>query len=159
MQAEAASWSATLVQLTVEKKTILEYLLDSLSRKSNMILLSTGDFSQMINHIILWKNKFWYVHLIWTSCFNDIFFLNGKDKILAAIQFWLPISTFSRFLSSIYQITILEVLHFQIENHRWNLFKQFLFIGKSHLRRIPIRIVNGDIYVDLEHFFFALNPG
>ena len=47
----------------------------------------------MINHIILWKNKFCYAHPVWTSCYNDIF-LNEREKILAAIQFWLPISYF-----------------------------------------------------------------
>ena len=34
----------------------------------------------MINYIILWKNKFCYVHSVWTSCYNDIFFFQWKRE-------------------------------------------------------------------------------
>ena len=110
----------------------------------------------MINHIILWKNKFcWFI-----SFELPVIMIYGREKILAAIQFWLPIHIIlSRFLSSIYHIVILYVLHLQIENQKMKLIQTVSIHWKSHLCRIPIRIVNGDICVTLEHFFSALGPG
>ena len=125
MQAEAASWSATLVQLTVEK-TILEYLLDFKAENQIWFYWLQVTFLKWL--ITLYFEKISFAGFIpFELPVIMIYFFKWKRKNISGYSILIAyIILFPGFITSLSYTYYI----FKLKTKRWNLFKQFLFIEK-----------------------------